>query len=228
MSDYQIRAADEFDLYPGADGQQGPLAGHLLMRISDSGRSEEHYRLVTSGDSDLKHTFRASDVTEVERVAHYHLSVEIRPDELQFKPNSTVTKWENLDELVAGDVIRASLDDVRDADDEFRAAWSAAKEDGERAAVAVRWSIQGHQARGLELALQALPCTAREARSDARLANQGSRTIELARWTLNTVMRTEGPNIGPVPILFADDPAAAAEALSNHPDRLQKGKENLI
>jgi len=134
MSDYQIKAAAAFDTYPGAAGQQGPLSGHLLLRITDTGRSEEHYRLVATGDGDLKHTFRVAEIAAAARVAHYSLSVEVAPDELLFKPNSTVSKWENLDDLVASERVRASLDDDGDADDDFRAAWAAAKDDGDHAA----------------------------------------------------------------------------------------------
>jgi len=225
MADYTVKSADDFETYPGAAGQHGPLSGSLLMRINDSGRSEGLYRVVATGDGDLKHTFSAAAISTAERVAHYDLFIETAPDELRFKPNSTVTKWEDLDDLVAGERIRAGLDDDQDADDDFRAAWAAARADGDHAAAAIRWSVQGHQVRGLELVLQALPCTAREARSDARLANAGSRTIELARWTLATPMQTEGRSRGPIPILFADDPDSATEALRIHPDRLQKGSK---
>jgi len=228
MADWTILEESRFDAYPAEQGRQGPLSGHLLVRISDAGRSEEHFRVALTGNSSVSHTFPLAEVTMVQSLSHYSITMEADVDELVFKPNSWVTKWENLDDLVASERASASTDEEESADDAFRYAWTAAKDEGEAVAVALRWSVQGHESGQLELALQALPATARSIRCDARLTADSADTMELARWKLDTQKLVGGPLKGPRPILFAADADAARENLALHPDRLNKGKGNKI
>jgi len=224
MVPWTVLPDGQFDTFPGASGHQGPLSGHLLVQVSASGRSDEHFRMAVTGGSSVSHTFPAHEVTTVGSLGHYMITVETDPDDLVFKPNTFVTKWENLEDLVAAERASASTDEEEDADDAFRAAWAAAKDEGESVAVAIRWSIQGHETGNLELVLQSLPATARSIRSDARLMSSGAATLELARWKLATAKTEEGQLRGPKPTLFAADAEAASSALEQHPDRLTKGK----
>jgi len=225
MAAWTVLEESQFDGYPGDQGRQGSLSGHILVRISDAGRSEEHFRVALTGSSPVSHTFPITDISLVGSLSHYSITVEADPDDLVFKPNTFVSKWENLDDMVAAERARDTTDEDEDADDAFRASWAAAKDEGETVAAALRWSIQGHRTGNLELVLQALPATARAVRGDARLMSDAAAAIELARWKLDTQRTESGPLQGPRPILFAGDAAAAKDALEHHPDRLNKGKQ---
>jgi len=228
MAAWTILDESRFDGYLGDQGRQGPLSGHILVRVSDTGRSEEHYRVAVTGSSPVSHTFPLTAVSLVSSLSHYSITVEAEPDEMAFKPNTFVSKWENLDDLVAAERASATTDEDEDADDAFHAAWATAKDEGEAVAVSMQWSVQGHRTGNLELVLQALPTTARSIRSDARLMADSAATIELARWKLDTQKTESGPLKGPRPILFAEDAAAAREALEQHPDRQNKGRQTYI
>jgi hypothetical protein len=211
------------------DGEAAPGAGetlwwgHLLARISNSGRLEDHFLVKICGSQLLTASFAATAITEAADLQGYSFTLERRPMELHFKNNSFVSKWEDLVDLVAANKVMARLPDNASADQNFREAWEKAKSTCPELGVALRWSVQAHPQYGFKLVLQSLPCSARALRRDARLAGDLAAGIELHTWTVPTTMGRPGQWIGPEPVLFAPDVTLAANNLRAHPDRFGSG-----
>jgi hypothetical protein len=225
-SGVRILPAAQFGTFDGMalTGDGETLWGNLLVRISNTGRVEDHFLVRISGSQLLNASFDASAFTDVGELQQFSFTVERRPTELTFKNNSFVSKWEDLVELVASNRVMASSSDTADATQLFREAWERAKSKDANLGVALRWSAQAHATYGMKLVLQALPGSARALRRDARLASDTASCLELFSWTVATSMAAEGQWNGPVPVLFAPDAAAAAGNLRAHPERFSPGK----
>ena len=223
MSHAEIRPRQQFELFPGDRGGDGPLSGHLLVQVEDCGQVGDHFRVALTGGSRLTATFNANLLLSDPGLGHFEATVDKPPTDIKFKTNSTVSKWENLEDLVSAESVLVSTDESEDAEEEFRAAWRAASSGDTKPAAALRWSLQADVDHGFDVVLQAMPASARSMRGDARLMADSCRTIELARWPATSLMTADRKS--PKPLLFADDPAAATSAFAKRPARLEKGKK---
>jgi hypothetical protein len=132
-----------------------------------------------------------------------------------------------LEDLVArGDIIVTQNDSQDDQGAQFREAYEAALEDDHELGAAVRWAVLGKKGGGLKLALQALPGTAQSLNRKPELTSDGSAAVILDATRL--IYEAEPGNLGggPVPVLFARDPASTLEALGTRPENLNEGKRN--
>ncbi len=177
MAQYEVRDERFFAGFTGDHGNEGDMAGHLLLMVDSQGQAEDHFKVVLTGGCTIGHTFPASAVTAAPSLAHYNLTVKRVVGSIHFKNNSFTSEWENLDELVASELIQASSADKEDADDSFRAAWAEAKESEHPAAAALRWSMQANEVHGFDLVLQGMPATARALRCNARLISDTAQPL---------------------------------------------------
>jgi hypothetical protein len=224
-SEIRVLPEAQFGTFDGValTGAGETLWASLLLRVSNTGRVEDHFLVRLSGSQRLTASFEASAVTEAGELQQFRFAVERRPAELVFKNNSFVTKWEDLVDLVASNKVMASRGDVANADQAFREEWERAKGQNANLGISLRWSVQARPPYGFKLALQALPGTTRSLRRDARLSNDRASCIELFSWTVATTMGEAGQWNGPVPVLFAADPVLAATNLRANPGRFSPG-----
>lgn len=222
MTHNEIRPWSQFDQFPGERGSDGVLSGHLLVQISDGGQVEDHYRVALTGSSRLTITFNLNLLLPHPELGHFEITAEKAPADIRFKTNSTVSKWENLEDLAAAEALIVSTSEEEDAEETLRTAWKRAASGSSPPAAALRWSLQASAESGFEVVLQALPASARSLRGDARLMADSCRTVELARWPAASRMTAGGD--APLPLLFAEDPVAAAAGIAKRPARLEKGK----
>jgi hypothetical protein len=157
-------------------------------------------------------------------MAPFRFRYEIEAGRVDIKANAFSSKWEDLADLLARGVMVAYLGDTNEDESE------SAKNILERRArenqgygASTRWSIQARSKTELSLVLQALPRPAGLLRRDARLNTDRCAAIELARFPLETSLQTEGPCVGPIPILFAKDTEATEAALSKDPENIHPG-----
>ena len=220
----EIKPNAEFGTYrPPAVPDDDSLVGRLLVRISNTARLEDHFKIALGGAQVIQANFAGPDLSLHPQIQRFRFRLEINPSAVEFKNNCFSAKWEDLEDLVAAEKILVSTDKQADASAEFRAEFEASKNTENKIAVSLRWAAQANQAYGFRLVLQALPASARTLRRDARLVSDTTQTVELASWTAVSPMATEGMWTGPVPILFAADSAAARANLVAHTDRLATG-----
>ncbi len=216
-----VRPGSQFELFPGERGNDGALSGHLLVQVSEGGLVEDHFRVALTGSGRLTTTFNLNILLDHPQLAHFEATVEKAPADIRFKTNTFVSKWENLDDLVAAEAVLTSTDEAEDAEELFREAWRVAAAGGKPPAASLRWSLQGHPEHGFEVVLQALPTSARSLRGDSRLTADTCRTVELARWPAACNM-VEG--LGPKALLFSDQPSEASSNIQRRPEKLEKGE----
>ncbi len=226
MAAFDIRPEAQFEAFPGDRGDDGTLGGHLLVMVDDDGRADGHFRVALTGAGRLTSTFNANILLGQAELSCFELTVEQKPAEVRFKTNTLVSKWENLEDLVAAERVMASTDEQEDAEQLFREAWSAAKGGNSPPAASLRWAMQADPDHGFNVVLQALPAATRTLRGDSRLMADHCRTVELARWPASSPMTHGGSCRGPKPLLFSMDPAAATSSLTKKPERIEKGKTN--
>jgi len=223
---YELAPTASFASYTGANrpgADHDSLGGHLLVRISDNGRLEDHFKVVLSGTENLRATFKADALTQNASLANYQFSIELSPEDIDLRNNSFTSKWQDLELMVAGNKLIVTDSDQTDATAEFRADWDAAKSSGSPVMAALRWTVQAQAMYGFKLSLQGLPATARSLRKDARLCADTTRGVELATWVATSPMNTAGHWFGPKPVLFARDVAAAQSCFQSHPSRIRSG-----
>ena len=175
---YELAPNATFATYNGATrhgAEHEGLGGHLLIRVSDHGRLEDHFRVVLSGSEDLSATFTANTLTQNPSLDGYTFSMEVAPENIELRNNSFTSKWQDLESLVAGNKILVSHAGKQDATADFRADWDAARTSDIPVTAALRWTVQAHAVYGFKLSLQALPSTARSLRKDARLCADTTR-----------------------------------------------------
>ncbi len=221
MQNADVRPGSQFELFPGERGNEGTLSSYLLVQVSESGTVEDHFRVALTGGGRLTTTFNLNILLDHPQLAHFEVTVEKAPADIRFKTNTFVSKWENLDDLVAAEAVLTSTDEAEDAEELFRAAWRSAAAGDKPPAASLRWSLQGHPEYGFEVVLQALLASARSLRGDSRLNADTCRTVELARWLAACTM-VDG--LGPKALLFSDQPSQASSNIQRRPEKLVKGE----
>ncbi len=101
MQNAEVRPSSQFEQFPGERGDDGALSSHLLVQITDRGLADEHFRVALTGSGRLTATFNVNLLLSQPQLAHFEATVEKAPAAIKFKTNTFVSKWENLDDLVA-------------------------------------------------------------------------------------------------------------------------------
>jgi hypothetical protein len=114
--------------------------------------------------------------------------------------------------------------DDEDKTAEFRGMLVAEKAEDPNLGAAVRWTVQATPQGGLRLLLQGLPGGARRLRSEPHQAADEAEAITLESFDAQVDFKERAPCRGPVPVLFARDPAAVTEALNERPEKVHAGK----
>jgi hypothetical protein len=219
-----IRARTLFKAYASEEEPGNSIKVSLLVQVDDEGRAESHYRFALEGDKQ-KFDFWSEDIFTTDKLTGFEMKIHIRPEEITIRQNSTTSKWENLEDLVAkGDIIVTNSDDQEDQGARFREAYEMALQEDHDLGAAVRWAIVGKKGGGLRLALEGLPTTAQALSRKPELSSDTTAAIILDAARLNYNAEPDSLGGGPIPILFARDPSSVHEALRTRPENLNEGK----
>jgi hypothetical protein len=207
--------------YPQPDRDTPRIS--LLLQVDGSGHAGEGYRFAVDCDR-ITATIWSRDLFDTPELEGYKLIYDLRGEDIDIRPNSMASKWEDLETLIGREkilVFNPSGDDVLNA--LFREKWAAERAVSENLGAAIRWAVQATPRGEMRLILQGLPAGARYLRSQPLLTADDSAAIHLESFAAEADMKAEGSDRGLVPTLFARDPGAAREALALHPERLLAG-----
>ena len=93
----------DFETYripPNPD--DGALQGSLLIQVAASGRLEDHFRVVFGGGQHPSVTF-SGQISNHPIFGPYNFRLDVVPENVDIKKNLFVSKWEDLDAMVAAD-----------------------------------------------------------------------------------------------------------------------------
>jgi hypothetical protein len=111
----------------------------------------------------------------------------VKAEELDFKPNTLSTRWEDLDVLVGTGKMGAFISSGREeVASEFRKELAAAQTTDPQLGGAVRWIIQADGASSLKLVLQGLPAAAKALNRHSGLASNYCPAVNLHTRTVLT------------------------------------------
>ena len=109
------------DALPGGDFEtyrippnpdDGALQGRLLIQVAASGRLEDHFRVVFGGGQHPSVTFSGQKISNHPIFGPYNFRLDVVPENVDIKKNLFVSKWEDLDAMVAADRLSVSTDQL--------------------------------------------------------------------------------------------------------------------
>jgi hypothetical protein len=164
------------------------------------------------------------DILDSAELAGYQLVFELHGNEIEIRPNSLVSQWEDLEVLIGkGKVIVREPGEEEELNTAFRQIWTEEKKKNPRLGASVRWAVQATPKGNLKLLLQGLPGDSQFLRSEPHLSADDTEAVHLDAFETDVDWKEAAPGRGPVPVLFARDPAAVAASLSRHPERIYAG-----
>ena len=228
---WEVRSHTEYRVYAATPKHDDHTDANLLLQVNACGEAVEGFRVALDGamiDAD----FWARDILEVTHLKRFRFRYEIRPEDIDLRPNTFSSKWEDVDDLLAQGTIYAFEGDKKEEKNNIaREMLDAAKHLDTNNGASLRWCVQAEGNRSLKLVLQCLPRPASHLKKDSRLAADMAACINLQTFVLQTNISDEEPCCGPKPVLFARDPEAVAGILEEHPEKIHAGnfriKEDL-
>ena len=210
-------------MYTATPKQDDHTDANLLLQVNACGQAVEGFRVALDGaiiDAD----FWARDILEVAHLKRFRFRYEIRPEDIDLRPNTFSSRWEDVDDLLAQGTINAYEGEHRDEKNSIaRKMLDAARHLDTNNGASLRWCVQAEGNRGLKLVLQCLPRPASQLKKDSRLAADTATCINLQSFELQSVCSDDQPCCGPKPVLFARDPEAVAAILQEHPEKIHTG-----
>lgn len=205
-------------------GAEDDIQIHLLLHVNATGKTVEAFRWAVNGPS-MDFDCSGKDIFKLELFHNFTFRYSMDLENIDIRPNSHSSKWEDLSELLArGTVsalvhnedktsdVRKMLEDMRATDSDFGASF--------------RWAIHAKDKDSMKLVLQCLPQSAAKLKRDSRLCSDDCPTINIEAVTTATNFTSKGPCRGPTPILFSRDAEATKKNLNTHPEALYTGKQS--
>ncbi len=153
-----VKARTLFKAYTSGEEPGNSIKLCLLVQVDDEGRAESHFRFALEGEKQ-EFDFWSEDIFTSDKLAGFGMKLHLRPEDIAIRQNSTTSKWENLEDLVArGDIIVTLNNSQDDHGARFREAYEAALEEDHELGAAVRWAVLGKKRRRPEA------CTGRPSR----------------------------------------------------------------
>ena len=204
-----------------SSGAEDDIQIHLLLHVNATGKTVEAFRWAVNGPS-MDFDCSGKDIFKLELLHNFTFRYSMDLENIDIRPNSHTSKWEDLAELLArGTVsallhnedktaeVRRMLEDVKAANNDFGASF--------------RWAIHAKDKDSMKLVLQCLPLPATKLKRDSRLCTNECPTINIEAVTAASDFTSKGPCRGPTPTLFSRDVEAAKKNLSAHPEALYTG-----
>jgi hypothetical protein len=159
----------------------------------------------------------------------YRFRYEMDPSMIEIRPNTTVSAWEDWEEMLARGTLVAYHGLARaDVSSEVRKLVQAKMKNSTEFGAALRWSIQARGSGDMYAVLQGLPRPAGSLRQDGRFTTAYCAGIDLAVIKLVVKTKKEAPCRGPVPILFSRDVDKTKTELKEKPSNMTGGKPYTV
>ncbi len=137
-SSYDIFPAEQFET--AAVRSPGELGMELLVQVRDTGRIQDHFRIILGGNKLLTARLAMRDVFRVTDFPDWTVLYTKWPADINFNRNWTTTTWECLNTLIKSKDVRVvdpmdrsvDYEDVLAALDDQRTSWAAGIGDGQR------------------------------------------------------------------------------------------------
>ena len=221
-----MRSHTEYRVYAASPRQAEHTDAHLLLQTNASGQAIEGFRVALDGAA-VDADFWARDILEVQHLKKFRLRYEIRPEDIDLRPNTLSSRWEDIDDLLAQGTVSAFEGEGREDKNAIaRKMLDAARHLDNDTGASLRWIVQAEGNRGLKLVLQCLPRPASRLKKDSRLNGDDISCINLQTFDLQTVMSEEEPCCGPKPVLFTKDPETVSSTLEQNPEKFHAGNES--
>jgi hypothetical protein len=225
---WEVRSHTEYRVYTATPRQDDHTDANLLLQVNASGQAVEGFRIALDGAT-VDADFWARDILEVHHLRKFRLRYEIRPEDIDLRPNTFSSKWEDIDDLLAQGSINAYEGDSREEKNAIaRKMLDAAKHLDPDNGASLRWCVQAEGNRGLKLVLQCLPRPASQLKKNTSLMADTAGCINLETFQLQTTMSEDEPCCGPKPVLFTKNPEAVVSLLESNPEKLHGGKTDML
>jgi hypothetical protein len=224
-SPWQIRRATDYRIYTDETTPGGGPKLTLLLQVDGGGHAGEGFRFAVDGGP-WDAVIWTRDLFDPPDLGGYQLHYQVKGEDIDLRPNSFSSRWEDVDSLLGKKHMtagKAGGDEDKTA--EFRGMLVAERAEDPNLGAAVRWTVQATPQGGLRLLLQGLPGGARRLWSEPHLAADETEAITLESFDALADINERSPCRGPIPVLFARDPGAVAEALNERPEKVHVGKQ---
>jgi hypothetical protein len=173
LADYALAA-------PRAPGELGV---ELLVQARPSGRLTDHFRFTIDGSKRLTASFTSQLVFLSPMLPASVITIQLRPNEIQFRQNTTTSEWIDLcDGIRARDFLvdlEGEDSEEEESNDDFVALLDSAADKSEVSA-SVRWALTVNPDGLLALELQALPASAATLNSKPALKGYVLYSLQIA------------------------------------------------
>ena len=105
---WTIKSCNLYKIFTKEAGEDDPLSGNLLAEMSVTGRLFGSFRFTINGPKMIEIKFEAASITDIPGAAEFILTMEVRPEDILFRPNLLSSEWEDLADMVAKGRILAS------------------------------------------------------------------------------------------------------------------------
>ena len=104
-----------FKVYEPAGAEDGRTRGTLCAEVGVSGWVDGQFRWNISGAEIIRVAVPAGDILEWPGAAEFNLTLEVRPEDIRLRDNSSSGDWEDLSDLIARSKIIASRGEEDDS-----------------------------------------------------------------------------------------------------------------
>jgi hypothetical protein len=222
---WQVQKAADYRIITAESApEEGPKLT-LLLQVDGGGHAGEGFRFAVDGGP-WNAVIWTRDLLDPPDLGRYQLHYQVKGEDIDLRPNSFSSRWEDVDTLLGKKYMMAGrAGDDEDRTTEFRGIFAAEKAEDPNLGAAVRWTVQATPQGGLRLILQGLPGGARRLRSDPHLAADETEAITLDYFDAQVDTKETTPCKGPIPVLFARDPASVTEILNEQPQKVHTGNQ---
>jgi len=218
---WEIKPTNLFRIYQ-PDTTHSALQGHLLLEIDNNGAPARSFRCTTQGEDILAITTEAGKISSLPGCEAFTLTIQIRPEEIEFRDNAFSGEWLDISDLVSRGKVQVTIDDT-DHMDEYMDLVEGHKEKDHTKGSVVRWCINVSATEEIELCLQSLPISHSGIAGRPAFAKDICPGQILAKFKMEMDFTDTGPLRGPTPTLFAPDVDSARAAIDHNPVQLKTG-----
>jgi hypothetical protein len=200
----------------------------LLLQVDGGGHAGEGFRFAVDC-ARITATIWSRDLFDATDLEGFRLVWDIRGEDVDIRPNSMASKWEDLETLIGKEKVLVYAPDGDEVlNTVFREKLTEAKTSDTSIGASVRWAVQATTRGDMRLILQGLPAGARFLRASPQLSADDSATIHLDSFETETDINRDAPGRGPILVLFARDQDSVSETLSRHQERVWTGKLKTV
>jgi hypothetical protein len=223
---WEVRKHTEYRLHPPAGDGGGTVKAAFYVQVDATGRAGEGFRFPLSGGHIIKDIW-GRDLFEDEEMRKYRFRYETDPTQIEIRANTTVTAWEDWEEMLArGTLVAYHGSERTDISADVRKIVQAKMKTSSEFGAALRWSIQAREGGEMCRVLQGLPRPAGFLKKDGRFTTAYCAGIDLMIIKLEITTKEDDPYRGPIPILFSRDEDKTRKELAEKPGNLTTGNES--